>query len=136
MGSVIFTMGSGLKTLPWTAIDSDPKFKALNDKWDDAKARADRLAGKRFLAYFRKRLLAYNTGRHTISICAAMGMCSIDIDGESVEWGNFGGDFVRKRSAVVAELLAIHQALDYDWAWTLDGEVLNVPRGPANFGKR
>lgn len=136
MGTVVISMNSGRKSLPWTDIDADPKFKALNSKWEDAKAKADEQAGKRFLEYFRKRLLPYNTGRHTISICAAMGMCTIDIDGKAVEHGNFGGDWVRRRSPVVEELLSMNQALDYDWAYVLDGEILNTPRGPANYGKR
>ena len=129
MGSVIYTMGTASRSVPFTALDRSPAFNRIRDAYDNAKAKVDERIAKRYLKHFRRLVAKHNTKNHAgkITISAAMGACSVDIDGVSIEHDSrWNGWNQRKGCTPLMRLLFdIDSALNWDWAYALDGEALN-----------
>lgn len=129
MGSCVITMGNPSRVARWTQLDNMPAMRRIEEAYDDAKGKVDERIGKRYLKLFRKLVAKHNTKNHAgkITISAAMGACSVDIDGVSIEHDRrWNGWNQRKNFNSLMQLLFdIDAALDYDWAYTLDAEALN-----------
>lgn len=129
MSSVIFKMGSGDQSRPFNAVELSKAFNRIEGNYENAKAKADERAGQSFLKYFRKLVAKHNTKNHAgkITIVAAMGMCGVYIDGVSLSSDHRWNGFAHHPNVtpLMQLLFAIEETMDYDWAWTLDGEALN-----------
>lgn len=129
MGTCVITCGNPSRVVPWTKLDDMPAMRRIEEAYDDAKNKVDERIGKRYLKLFRKLVAKHNSENHAgkITICAAMGMCTVQIAGVSIEhdrrWN--GWNKRKEASPLVRLLFDIDGALDYDWACSLDGEALN-----------
>jgi LytS/YehU family sensor histidine kinase len=131
MGSAVITSSAfgARPSLPPTSLESRKDFLRIEENYSNAKAKVDGRTGRSYLKLFRRLVAKHNTKNHAgeIKIYAAMGACGITIGehmlGHDSRWNGF--QHREKTTPLMALLHEIEQALDYDWAWTLDGEALN-----------
>lgn len=130
MSAVIVSSAFGVRpSRPATALEERGDFRRIEENYGNAKAKVDERTGRSYLKLFRRLVAKHNTKNHAgkIKIYAAMGACGITI-GEHMlahdsRWNGF--QHREKTTPLMVLLHEIEQALDYDWAWTLDGEALN-----------
>jgi hypothetical protein len=129
MGSAIFGMNTARRSRAFNDVESSAAFNRIGTRYDNAKSKADERAGKSYLKHFRKLVAKHNTKNHAgqIAITAGMGACGVTIDGVGLSYDPRWNGFNQRRDTtpLMQLLFAIDEALDYDWAYTLDGEVLN-----------
>lgn len=104
-------------------ISYEPKFRALIDAYDaeieNAEYRISLKHSKRFLAYYRKKVAKFKLHNHKLQLECAMGSCCVRLSGE-VYYGT-------GRTPEFDDLItSIHQSMNWDWAYLLDGELLNL----------
>lgn len=107
------------------AIEDKASFLQVERRLADAIEKAERKAAYQFLRLYRRELAKFNTKNHVITITAAMGSVTVDVNGEAFRWGQLTQDRAPSSHPLLQLLHDIDESLDYDWAWHLDGERLN-----------
>lgn len=103
-------------------LKTDSVFTRIDRNMSDLIGETARYFAGLYLAEFRKRLEPHNLKNHKISITAAMGYMSIDINGTALveytcsHW---------KEPEVIKLLNSLQNVLNWDWAYHLHGECLN-----------
>jgi len=123
---VVFSPYSGHGSRRFNPVEYAARSVELENELEAAIESAREAAAAKFLAFYRTLLAPHCIANHRIVISAAMGLATVDVinlrtgETESVESQPCD-------RGVYTLLREIDQALNYDWAWHLDGSLLAGP---------
>lgn len=125
-GEMVFSPYSRTGSRRFNPVEYAARSVALENELEAAIESVREIAAAKFLAFYRELLAPHRIANHRVVIRAAMGLATVDVtslrtgETESVE-------FQPCDRGVYTLLREIDQALNYDWAWHLDGALLAGP---------
>ncbi|MCQ4311730.1 hypothetical protein NAV33_07450 [Pseudomonas stutzeri] len=125
---VVFGSYSGTGSRRFNPVEYAAQTVALEEELEAAIEAAREATAAKFLAFYRELLKPYRISTHRVVVCAGMGMSTIDVT--NLRTGKTEGvEFLPSHwdRGVYALLREISQALNWDWAAYLDGEVIAGP---------